>query len=234
MRIDSACNFGQLERLYQDRLRLVLGADNLDDLVEVKIGDQIAAEHFETMLDLLEPVIGAAHQHVAQMIEPCPQRFGETNDLRHAAVDQHIHVKRNAAFKLGQFEQRFHQQSGVDRSRARLDDKANVFRRLVTNVRHQRQLLFVQQFGEPLHQPRLLHHVGNFRDDDLVGAATGFFRFPARAHAKRSAPRRIGFRNRIARIDDDAAGGKIRTGNVFQKRLAARIRIIDQEQRGVA
>ena len=43
---------GELERLHQHRLRLVLVADDLDDLVEVEIGDEIAAEHFEPVLDL--------------------------------------------------------------------------------------------------------------------------------------------------------------------------------------
>ena len=52
LRMASACTSGELERLHQHRLRLVLGADDLDDLVEVEIGDQIAAEHFEPVLDL--------------------------------------------------------------------------------------------------------------------------------------------------------------------------------------
>jgi len=63
-------DFRQLERLDQGRLRLVLGADDLDHLVDVEIGDQIAAEHLEPVLDLLLAVVGAAQQHVAQMVEP--------------------------------------------------------------------------------------------------------------------------------------------------------------------
>ena len=58
-------HIGKLEGLHQHRLRLVLAADDLDDLVEVEIGDQIAAEHLEPMLDLAEPVTRAAQQHLA-------------------------------------------------------------------------------------------------------------------------------------------------------------------------
>ncbi len=66
-------HFGELEGLDQDRLRLILGADDLDHLVEVQIGDQIAAEHFQPMLDRIDPVLAAAHQHVAAMVEPFAQ-----------------------------------------------------------------------------------------------------------------------------------------------------------------
>ena len=81
LRIASACTSESLNVFHQHRLRLVLGADDLDDLVEVEIGDQIAAEHFQTVLDLLEPVFRTPQQHVAPMIEPRAQRFGEADDL---------------------------------------------------------------------------------------------------------------------------------------------------------
>ena len=64
---------GELEGLHQDGLRLVLVADDLDDLVEVEIGDQIAAEHFEPMLDLRQAVVRAPQQHLAPVGEPFAQ-----------------------------------------------------------------------------------------------------------------------------------------------------------------
>ena len=45
---------GQLEGLHQDGLRLVLGADDADDLVEVEIGDEVAVEHLKAVADLVE------------------------------------------------------------------------------------------------------------------------------------------------------------------------------------
>ena len=117
----------ELERLDQRRLRLILGADDLDHLVDVQIGDQIAAEHFEPVLDLLLAIVGAAQQHVAQMVEPFAQAFGKAEHLGDAALDQHVEVQRNPAFQLGQPEQRFHQQFRIDRARFRLDHEADVF-----------------------------------------------------------------------------------------------------------
>ena len=55
--------------------------------------------------------------------------------------DQHVHVERNAAFELGELEQRFHQQLGIDRARARLEHEADVLGRFVAHVGEQRQLL---------------------------------------------------------------------------------------------
>ncbi len=44
---------GELEAGDQLGLRLVLEADDADDLVEVEVGDQVAVEHLEAVLDLL-------------------------------------------------------------------------------------------------------------------------------------------------------------------------------------
>ena len=111
-------------------------------------------------------MLGAAEQHVAPVVEPFAQGFGKAEHLRDAALHQHVHVERNAALKLGQLEQRFHQQLGIDRARARLDHQADVFGRFVAHIGDQRQLLFVDQFGELFDQPRLLHQPRNFGDDD--------------------------------------------------------------------
>jgi hypothetical protein len=64
---------GELERLHQRRLRLILGTDDPDHLVDVQIGDQEAAENFEPVLDLRLAVITTADQDVAQMVEPFAQ-----------------------------------------------------------------------------------------------------------------------------------------------------------------
>jgi hypothetical protein len=93
-------NFGELERLHQDGLGLVLAADDLDDLVEVEVGDQETAEHFQPVLDRRQPVLGSAHQHLAPMIEPFAQHFGQAQHFGDAAFDQHVHVERNAIFQL--------------------------------------------------------------------------------------------------------------------------------------
>ena len=187
----------ELEGLHQDRLRLILGADDLDHLVDVQIGDQIAAEHFQAMLDLGLAVVRAADQHVAQMVEPFAQAFGEPDHLGHPALDQHVEVQRNPAFQLGQPEQRLHHQFRIDRARLRLDDEADVLGRFIPDVADQRQLLLVQELGDLLDQPRLLHQPRNFGDDHDPGAARALFLDPFRAGAERAAAGDIGLRDRL-------------------------------------
>src|SRR5690606_42087958 len=58
-----------LEGLHQDRLRLILGADDPDHLVDVEIGDQIAAQDLQPVLDLLLAVVRAPQQHVTRSEE---------------------------------------------------------------------------------------------------------------------------------------------------------------------
>ncbi len=179
-------------------------------------------------------MLGAADQHLAAMIEPLFQDLGQVHHLGHLALGQHVHVERDAAFQLGQLEQRLHQHAGIDRARLRLDDDAHVLGRLVAEVVDQRQLLVVVELRHPLDQAGLADQPGNFRDDDLIGAAAGLFLVPARAHAERAAAGGIGLGDHRRRVDDDAAGREVRPLDVFQQRLGARVRIVDQEQRRVA
>src|SRR5262249_16250483 len=86
-------HFTELERLHQDGLRLVFSAYDLDDLVQVEVGDQIAAENLQAMLDLSETMFGPAQEDFATMIEPFSQGLGKTKYLRDAALHQHIHVE---------------------------------------------------------------------------------------------------------------------------------------------
>ncbi len=87
-------------------------------------------------------MLRAAHQHVAAMVQPFAQGFGEAEHLRDAALDQHVHVERNAALQLGELEQAIPSAASASTVRgARLDHEAHVLGRLVAHVGDQRQLL---------------------------------------------------------------------------------------------
>ena len=208
---------GKLEGLHQDRPRLILLADDLDDLVEVEIGDEIAAQNFEPMLDLRQPVARAPQQDVAPMRKPFREHFGQADDLWDAAAHQHVHVQRYAAFELGELEQALHHQRRIDAARTRLEHQADVLGGFVAHVGDKRQLLFVHQLGDALDEPHLLHLPGDLRDHHQIGAAPGVFGFPARAQPERAASGRVGFGDRLGGIDDQAAGREIGSGHEFQQ-----------------
>ncbi len=168
------------------------------------------------------------------MVEPFAQGFGQAHHHRDAALHQHVHVERNAVFQLGELEQRFHHQLGIDRARLRFDHQPDILGRFVAHVGDQRQLLVVEQFGELLHQPRFLHQPGDFGDDDQVSTAAGVFGLPARAHAERAAPGLVGLRDALRGIHDHAADREIGAFDPFEQGRATPIRIVDQIERGVA
>ena len=209
-------DFRELERLDQRRLRLILSADDLDHLVDVQIGDQVTAEYFEPVFDLGLAVVGAADQHVAQMVEPFAQTFSKPHHFGDLALDQHVEVQRNLALELGKPEERFHHQRGIDGAGFRFDHEANVFGGFVPDVADQRQLLLVQELGDLLDQPGLLHQPWYLGDDDDPGAARALFLGPLGPGAERAASGHVGFGDAFLGIDDDTAGREIRALDPFQ------------------
>ena len=104
----------------------------------------------------------------------------------------------------------------------------------VADVADQRQFLLVEQFGDLLDQPGLLHQPRNFSDHHDPGAAGALFLIPFGAGAERAAPGHVGFGDALLGIDDDAAGREIRTLDPFQQRLRLGLGLVDQMQGCVA
>ena len=61
---------GKVPTGHHHLLGLVILADDADHLVDVEVGDQVAAKDFQPALDLAEAMLGTADQHVAAMVEP--------------------------------------------------------------------------------------------------------------------------------------------------------------------
>ena len=224
---------GEREARDERRLRLVFLADDADHLVEVEVGNQIALEDFEAPRDFAQAEVGAANQHVLAVVQPLAQHLAEAHHLRHLAVAQHVHVERDAGFELGVAEHLFHHQRRVDGAALRLQHDAHVLGRFIAHVGEQWQLLGGQELGDLLDQAALLHEIGNFGDHDLPGAARQFLHAPAGAHAEAAAAGPVGFEDRGAVVDDDAARREIRSLHQLADLLIGRIRRLDEVQRGV-
>ena len=125
---------GQVPARHHGALGLILLADDADHLIDVEIGDQVAAEDFQPLFDLAEAELRAADQHLAAVVEPFAQHALQRQHVRHLAARQDIHVEREAAFKLGELVERFHQQARIDRSALGHQDDADVFCAFVANV----------------------------------------------------------------------------------------------------
>jgi hypothetical protein len=137
-------HLGQLEFADQLGLRLILEADDADDLVEVEVGDQVPVEHLEPVLDLLEPELGAADQNIDAMLEPLAEHVAQGEYVRDLPGGEHVHVEAEADLELGELEHALHHHHGIDRAALRLDNKADLFRRFIAHIGDQRQLLLGQ------------------------------------------------------------------------------------------
>jgi hypothetical protein len=227
-------HLSQLEALDQLGLGVVLEADDADHLVEVEVGDQVAVQHLQAVLDLLQAELRAPHQDDLAVLQPLLQHVAQRQHARNLAAGQHVHVEREAHLQLGQLEEALHQQRRIDGAALRLQDQAHGLGRFVAHVAQQRQALLAHQLGDALDQLGLLHLVGNFCDDDLVGAASGVFLVPPGAQAEAAAARLVGLDDGIARLDDDAAGREVGTGHELDQLLDGGVRMFDQMQNGGA
>ena len=219
---------GQRPAGHHDLLGLVLLADDADHLVDVEVGDQIAAEDFEALLDLAEPMLRAADQHVLAVLQPFGEHALQREHVRHLAARQHVHVERKARLELGQLEERFHQQAGIDRAALRHQHDADIFRAFVAHVLEQRQLAGQQKLGDLLDQLGLLDLIGNLGDDDVPGAPALVLLHPLGAQTEAAAARLIGFEYRSPAVDHHAAGRKIRPAHLAfeHDRLGALHRVL--------
>jgi hypothetical protein len=185
--------------------------DDLDHPVEIEIGDDIAAEQFEPGIDLVEPVLRTAEQHFDLVDNPLFQHFGDAHNLGHPVLVEHIHVEREAIFKIGHAEQRIHQIFGIDCTTFRLQDNPHLLVRFIADIGENRQFLVGNDLGDLLDQLALLHLIGNFGDDNLpCTAPLGVFLLPFAAYPHRTTATLIGGVDNRLRIDQCAASRKIR------------------------
>jgi hypothetical protein len=96
--------FRQREAFDQNRLGLVLAADDADHFIEVQEDGQITFEDFEAAGDGVQPMIGAPYQHLVAVVEPGAEHFAQAHDAWGAGCIQDVHVHGEAGFERGGFE----------------------------------------------------------------------------------------------------------------------------------
>ncbi len=232
---DSLClRIGQRKPLHQPRLRMLLFADDRDHLVKIEIDEQIAVQHLQPALDRGEPVAGTADQDIVAVIQPGAQDLLQAHDTRSPGRVQHVHVERDAAFQRGGAEQRLHQHFRLRATRAWFQDQADVFGAFVAHIAQQRQLPLLDELGDLLDQPGLLHLVGDLGDHHGPGAEFAAFHRPAGAHAKTAPAAFVRSQDGGRIFHHDAAGREIGAGHMRQQFGGGRIRMDDQVHGGGA
>ena len=224
---------GEAEFGHHHLLWLILRADDLDDAIEVEIGDDIAVEQFDPRCDLVEPVARAPDQHVDLMPQPFDQQGLQAQHARRVGGVEHVQIERKAVFQVGQAKQAVHQHLIVDGAGARFDDDANLRVGFVAHIGQDRQLLVVDQRRDLLDQLRLLHLIRNFGDDRDPGAAAMILLVPARARAEGASSGGIGFGDDRRAVHQHAAGRKVRPPHDLHQCRMIGIGVVYQQMGGV-
>ena len=92
----------------------------------------------------------------------------------------------------------------------------------------------VEEIGDLLDQPRLLHAVGDLGDDRDPAAAARILLRPARAQPEGAAAGAVGLDDRGPVVDDDAAGREVRARHEGGERLGVGVGMGDEIERRVA
>ena len=77
----------------QCSLGVVIIADNIYDPVQIKKRHQKAFEHLKPVINLINPVLTAAQQHIAAVIKKGFEHLFQAADLGRYPINEHVHVE---------------------------------------------------------------------------------------------------------------------------------------------
>ena len=198
--------------------------DDLDEVINVGEGDEVAFEFLGLDFGLVEEEAGAAEDDLAAVLDVAVDGFFEREELWLAAVDrQHIHAERG--LDGGVLEEIVDDDLWVAIT-LQLDDHAGVLGALVTHIADAGENFFIHEIGDSFDEFRAVHIVGNLGDDDALASAFSFFDGHATAHAHLAATGLEILADASAALNQ-ATCGKIRAGDVNHEAFDGDVGIID-------
>ena len=199
-------------------------ADDRDHVIEVIERRQVAFQNVLAVARLGEQIRGAAPHHIDAMVDEVLDRLDQPHLLR-LSVDhgQQNHAEaflhRRVLEELVEHDLRFG-------SALEFDHNAHaVAIAFVANVGNVVNGFFVHQIGNALDQPRLVHLIRNFGDNDCLLFFGDVLDSSARAHHEASAAGAVGLEDSSAPVNDGRRR-KIRTLHKFQNFRQLRVGII--------
>ena len=123
-----------------------------------------------TLARFAQFVIGAAAHHIGTMLDEVLDRLDQAQFARLAMDDRQID-NAEADLKLRVLVQVVENDLGLLAALQFEDDAHAVAVALIANFGNAFELLLIHQRGGVFNQPRLIHLIRNFRDDDLLAVA---------------------------------------------------------------
>ena len=183
--------------------------DQRDDLVDVRERNGEPFEQVGAFARLAQVVYRATRDDFAPMTHERFDHFLEVEQAR-LAVDQRDHVDAEHRFHRRLLVEVVEDDLGVFVALQLDDDAHAVLVGLVAQLRDALDELAAHEVGDALDQPRLVHLVRQFGDDDgLAAVVVVFLDVGLGAHHDAAAARRVGVID-LARAVDDAGRREIR------------------------
>ena len=201
-------------------------ADGVDDLVHNVHGPLQAFQNVGALPGLLQVELGpAADDLILEFHIPLQHGF-QGHDLGHAVV-QRQQNDAHGVLQLGVAVQVVQHHLGVGFLLQLHHDPHTMAVGLIVQVGDALDALLLHQIGDVLDHAGLVHHVGNFGDDDLVAAVLLFLNFGAAPQGDLAAAGGVGSADAGA-AHDDAAGGEIRALDVIHQAGQVDLRVVDE------
>ena len=163
-------NFAELEALDElatSHLRVARAANKLYNLVQMVEGNEQAFEYVGTLLGFSQLVPGAPNDDFGAVLHKVMNELLQVQRHRAALHQAHIiNTKRTLQLRVLVKVVEHHAGHGV--ALEVVHNAHAVAVRLVAHVRNALDFLVVNQRGGFLNHRRLVHHIGNFGDDDLL------------------------------------------------------------------
>ncbi len=227
-------NIIQTEALHQLLLGIIIGrADDMDDLVNVVLGDEQTLQQVRPLLCLAQVVLRPPGQNfllVGQiLVNDLPQ--GQDPGLL-LIVHQCQHDNAEAGLQSGLLKEVVQHHLGVG-ILFQLDDHPHtVAVGLVPQVGNAVQALVLDLLGNVLDELALVDLIGQLRNDDPHPVLAEFLEFRSGPHHHLAAAGGVGGADAAA-AHDDAAGGEVRAGDVLHQIRQGGLRVIQHTDAGI-
>ncbi len=206
--------------------------DQLDHRIDVGQGHRQTFQLMGLFTGLAQFIDGTAGDHLAAVPQEGVQQLAQVEGLG-LPVHQGHGVDTEHRLHLGLLIEVVEHHLGV-LAPAQLDHHAHALLvGLVAQLGDALDLLVLDQLGDLLDEPRLVHLIGQLMDDDrFLAAPVHLLDVGAGAHIDAAPAGAVGLHDASAAVDD-AGGGEIRTLDVLHQVVRGQAVVVDQRQTAV-
>ncbi len=210
---------------------IAAAANDGNNVVEPVHGGDVAFQDVLTVLGLAQQVGGAAAHHVDAVINKMIDRRNQPHLLR-LAIDHRQEDHAEALLHLGVLVELVEHDLWLGAALQFDHDAHALAIAFVADVADVVNRLVVHQVGDALHQPRLVHLVGNLGNDDRLPLLGQVFDRRHGPHDKTPAAGLVGLGNAGPPVNE-GAGGEIRAFDDLQNLRQLRAGLVHQHDAGI-